>query len=521
MQVAYVQGEGGIRRPVDGVKSEAQMMHSVLLSLLAAVTLPTTASPIAPAPIVASAEHRVRSGDPVIKVWTDWDQYSRGDNADVHVRTREDGYLIVMQADVDGRVRVIFPLDPGDDDYVRGGKDFKLVSRSGKGSFYVDGPGGMGMVYAAISAVPFRFNDFVQGDHWDYGALYDKSLDSDFENGFTVLVNKMSTGHFDYDVYRYEVLSQNSYASAPVTYAGPPVIYGGTGCWAMYNPYCLGGPLLYGGYGYGGPGVYFGYGWGAGFSIGFGFGYPGYGYGYGYGCCYGGYYGGYPYYGYPRYGYGYPYYGNGYGGRPYPYYGFKPGNPTGTGPTGIGYRPPIFGTPGSIGHTGTTIGTPYRPNGTTGTPGGLLGPAVGPRGGQVPATHTGYTLGGRGPAMRMPGSEPRHTDAPPYLGRRNPNGSGTNTGTQMAARPPRYQGPPRYEPGRSTGGARGGQPASAPRGGQPASAPRGGPSGPSYAPRGGGGSAPHYGTPSAPRGGGASAPASHPSGGGGGGHRVP
>jgi hypothetical protein len=495
------------------------MMHTVLFSLVAAVALPNSAAPAAPAaPIVASAEHRVRAGDPVIKVWTDWDQYSRGDNADVHIRTREDGYLIVMQADVDGRVRVLFPLDPGADDYVRGGKDIKLPGRNGKGTFYVDGPGGMGMVYAAISSVPFRFNDYAQNDHWDYGALYDKTLDSDFENGFTVLVNKMSTGHFDYDVYRYEVLAQSSYADAPVAYAGPAV-YGGSPCWGVYNPWCYGGPLLYGAgpyaYGYGAPFFGVGYGYG-GFTIGFGFGWGGYGYGYG-GCCYygGGYYPYYPGYGY-GYGYGYPHYGYPYYGSPYygsgyrPPYTFKPGNPAGTGGTGIGYRPPLTGTPGGIGHTGGT-GIGYRPP-TTGTPGGFLGPAVGPRG-HVPAVHTGYTLGGRAPALHTPASEPRHTttELPTIIGHRTPTGSngagGTNAGTQAAARPPRYQGPPRYEPGRSTPAAHGGQPAAAPRGGA---------SGPSVAPRSGGAPPARYSAPTsvAPRGGGYSAPASHPSGGG-------
>ncbi len=491
------------------------MMHSVLFTLLTAVTLPNSAAPAAP---VASADRHMRSGDPVIKVWTDWDQYSRGDNADVHVRTREDGYLIVMQADVDGRVRVIFPLDPGDDDFVRGGKDFKLAGRNGKGTFYVDGPGGQGMVYAAISSVPFRFNDFAQNDHWDYGALYDKSLDSDFENGFTVLVNKMSTGHFDYDIYRYEVIAHDSYASASTAYAGPTTVYGGSPCWGIYSPFCYGGPLLYGygPYGYGYPGAYFGYGyggWSFGFSFGFGCcgygGYPGYGYGYPY-------YGyGYPYYGYGYHpGYGYPYYGypgNGYG----PHYGFKPGNPMGTGGTGIGYRPPLTTTPGSsgFGHTGTTMGTPYRPQ-TTGTPAGFLGPAVGTHGGQVTATHAGFTLGGRGPALHTPTSEPRHMDAP-YLGRRNTSGNGQNGSPQSAQRPQRYQGPPRYEPGRNAPAPRGG--------GGPMTAQRGGPSGPASAPRGGGAPAPHYGGPSAPHGGGG-APAAHPSGGGGGGgmgHRVP
>ena len=235
-------------------------MHSALLALLASVTIPAAPAPVRPP--AATATTRAAHQSAVIKVWTEWDQYSRGDEANVSVRTRDDGYLIVMQADVDGRVRVIFPIDPGDDDFVRGGHDIKLKGRNGKGAFYVDGPGGMGMVYAAISPTPFRFNDFVQNDHWDYGALYDKTLDADFENGFTVLVDKMSTGHFDYDVYRYEVIAHTSYAEGGGGYAGPPV-YAGSPCWATpYDPNgCFGPNWIPGTYMYGGGPWGYGYGY--------------------------------------------------------------------------------------------------------------------------------------------------------------------------------------------------------------------------------------------------------------------
>ena len=476
------------------------MLHSALITLLAAATLP---SPAAPLPAVDR-----RSGpDPIVKVWTDWDEYSRGQSADVYVRTREDGYLIVMQADVDGRVRVLYPLDPGNDDYVRGGQEMKLPGRNNKGTFYVDGPGGTAMIYAAVSSVPFRFNDFVQGDHWDYGALYDKSMDSDFENGFTVLVDKMSTGHFDYTVYRYTVIAEASYAAAPMV-TGPPV-YAGSPCWATpYNPWCFGptwipGTYLYGpygawGYGYApavGFGVGYGYGgWSFGISFGwgccgYGYGYPGYGYGYGYP-----YYGyGYPYYGYGYPHYGYPYYGYGYG-APYSPYVPKGGYPGG--PTGIPYRPGVTPTPG-IGLT-----TPWRQPGGTGTVAttGGLGLAGA---GNVPhrtPTRTGWVLG-----------------RPTYA--HNPNGGRAGTTSQGAgtAGAPHWA-PPRYVPNAPRGGSVGGSPGGsaggyAPRG-TPTGAPVGGarPSGP--APRGAPASspAPRGSPPPAnpgPRSGGGKPPVSH------------
>jgi len=482
-------------------------MHSILLTLLATATFPAPALP--PAPV------RVTRADPVIKVWTDWEEYSRGQTADAHIRTREDGYVIVLQADVDGRVRVVFPLDPGDDNFVRGGHDISLAGRGGKGSFYVDGPPGMAAVYAAVSPVPFRFTDFMRGDHWDYGSLYDKSLDSDFESGFTAIVDRMSTGHFDYDIYRYRVEGQGSTASAMS--AGAPT-YVGSPCWvAPYDAFCGGptylpGPLYQSAFWGPGFGVGYGaYGWSVGLSFGmpyygygYGYGYPYYGYGYGYGNPYYGY--GYPAYGYP--GYGYPSgYGGYYGGSRY--YTAKPGVAVGV--TGVGYRPrgsaPVT-TAGGLGIGYKGVGA--RPVPTLGAPVGIAH--------RTPTYNgrpSGWTLGRPGASRPTTSTDPRR-----YGGENSGRGSYPQGGRNdpPAARAPRNE-PPRYAPEAHN---------AAPRG-QPEG--RGSPSAPSAPSGRGAPSAPsggHAPSAPAPRSGG-SAPASRPSsppshgggGGGGGGHRVP
>ena len=485
------------------------MMHSVLVTLLAAATISAPAAPAGPAH--ANVAHAARSahGTAMVKVWTDWEEYYRGQEATVHLRLRDDGYVIVMQADVDGRVRVIFPLDPGDDNFLRGGHDINLPGRGGKETFYVDGPAGTSFVYAAVSSVPFHFNEFVQGDHWDYGSLYDKSLDNDFENGFTALVNRMSAGHFDYDVYRFRVIGQTSYA-ADGGY-GPPVA--GSPCWATpWNPWCYGPNWLPGPYyggagpwwpGYADPwgGFYAGFGWGYGFGFGVGFGVPIYG-GCGYYCgAYygGGYYGG-GYYGRPYY----PYYGGGY----YPYYGgtyrgytYKAGNPGGVGVTGVGYRPRVPVT------VAGGFGTPYR------TPTAHSLPTLGSPAGierRTPGTRTGYTLG-RGGGRFGPTMDPHRGDG----------GSGyrrTST-SEPSPRGGGAQPPPRYQPGTGSEPRGRASPGSGATGSVPSPRAPSAPSGhPPSAPSGHPPSAP------APRSGG-NAPASHPSSppahSGGGGRRVP
>src|SRR6266700_7992387 len=125
------------------------MLLPLMLSLVGSALAPANA-----------ASARVVSDDPPIKVWLNHDNYYRGDKARVNVRLDDDGYLLVLRADADGRVRVLFPLDPGDDDFVRGGRDFELRGRGDRETFFVDDVRGTGTVLAARSATPFRYDRF-------------------------------------------------------------------------------------------------------------------------------------------------------------------------------------------------------------------------------------------------------------------------------------------------------------------------------------------------------------------------
>ena len=99
------------------------------------------------------------------------DQFNPGDRARVYVQTAQDGYLVVLHADPEGRIRVLFPLDPTDDDFVRGGKKFELRGRGDRDAFQVEPNDGSGTVIAAVSPDAFKFDDFVRNDHWDFRAL--------------------------------------------------------------------------------------------------------------------------------------------------------------------------------------------------------------------------------------------------------------------------------------------------------------------------------------------------------------
>ena len=188
----------------------------------------------APAPSGAAGT-AVRSNDPPVKVWLDQDNYRRGDKAHVNVQLGEDGYLVVLRADADRRVRVLFPLDPGDDAFVRGGRAIELRGRGDREAFSVDEREGSGLVLAARSVTPFKLDEFARGDHWDYRVLTARDAGDDKEQALLDIVQRMvPDGHVDYDAVNY-------------TAASPLAYYGGA-----YYPYSSSVGLGVG-YGFGWP----------------------------------------------------------------------------------------------------------------------------------------------------------------------------------------------------------------------------------------------------------------------------
>ena len=112
---------------------------------------------------------------PAIQIWLNNDRrFFPGDQGRVQVQTLEDGYLVVLHVDPDGHLRIVFPVDPTDDNFIRGGKKYEVRGRAGRETFDVDNRTGHGTIYAAVSKSAFRFDDFVLGDHWDYKTVPDR-----------------------------------------------------------------------------------------------------------------------------------------------------------------------------------------------------------------------------------------------------------------------------------------------------------------------------------------------------------
>ena len=208
--------------------------------------------PILLSMIAATAAVPAQEPEPTIRVTlSNEGQYLPGDRAKVQVITRDDGYLLVLQVSPEGRLRVLFPLDPTDDSYVKGGKRYLLLGRNGREGFTVDVPG-TGVIFAAVSLDPWRFSGYVQNAHWDYNALNTTTFD-DTEPQLVALAQGIAGGRFDYDVVNYTVASQvavteePTYVSGGVTVvdgcygcAAPVGVIYGTGyynTWGLYDPW--------------------------------------------------------------------------------------------------------------------------------------------------------------------------------------------------------------------------------------------------------------------------------------------
>jgi len=150
-----------------------------------------------------------QSTEPPVRIWLSEDgDFMYGDRARAFIQTREDGYVVVLQVDTEGRVRPLFPLQPGDDHYVRAGKKVEIRGHGGREAFVVDDTTGKGTVIAAFATSAFGFTDFERNAHWDYRALTDSTAIHDPEAALMDVVNRMQPAErFQYDLVTYVVSS--------------------------------------------------------------------------------------------------------------------------------------------------------------------------------------------------------------------------------------------------------------------------------------------------------------------------
>src|SRR5438128_12080194 len=176
-----------------------------------------------------------------IEVWTNRgdDPYASGQAARVYFRADQDAYVTVLRVDTDGRVRVLFPREPGEDNFARGGREYEIQGGYERDAFSIDDYPGVGYIFAVAATDPFVYDAFETGDHWDYRAIADGRVHGDPYVALTDLAQRILPADYrdwDYDITPYYVNRHYDYPRFLCydchTYVSYPL-------WSVYDYTCV------------------------------------------------------------------------------------------------------------------------------------------------------------------------------------------------------------------------------------------------------------------------------------------
>lgn len=234
-------------------------MLAPLVLAFAAVTAVSAAAPADPIRVTLSGGAR----------------YATGEAGRVEVRAGRDGYLLVLQAEPNGAVRVLFPLDPRDNTEIEADATYQLRDRAGRAGVVRASLSGQGMVIAALSPDPWDFAPVTRGNRWNATALRVDDRD-DLEYGLLDLAEKLAGGRVEHDAAAFSVEDWDDMQARRWGGGAPSYALGlgwgwGAGAWGAplwYDPFWGWGysPWAWGwgnGFGWGG-------GWGGGWGRGWG-----------------------------------------------------------------------------------------------------------------------------------------------------------------------------------------------------------------------------------------------------------
>lgn len=176
-------------------------LHKLIVASLLGASLTVTA----PAGTAASPPARRHEGSPPgIRLWTSHGEtYRRGERVRVFFRTEQDAFVTILRVDSDGRVRVLFPREPWEDNAVRGGATYDVPNYGSHDAFVVDDDPGVGYVFGVASGEPFAYEPFTSANHWDLDLVSDGGrIHGDPYQSIEELVQRIiPPGYTDYDTH--------------------------------------------------------------------------------------------------------------------------------------------------------------------------------------------------------------------------------------------------------------------------------------------------------------------------------
>ena len=97
-----------------------------------------------------------------VEIWTNHseNEYYDGDNVVLYFRANRDAFVSIYTIDTQDRVHLLFPSQPGQDNYVRGGETYRLPSYDDDFDLVVSGPAGTENVQIIASREKFPIPDW-------------------------------------------------------------------------------------------------------------------------------------------------------------------------------------------------------------------------------------------------------------------------------------------------------------------------------------------------------------------------
>ena len=125
----------------------------------------------------------VSAAAPEARIWLDRGVdpvLQPGEHVRVYFRANHDAYVALFHIDTGGRVQLLFPPSPDAPEWIRGGRDYRLL-RSGSPTWVVDEDPGMGYYFILTSTQPLDYGALgydPNGPGWDLSGV-DRRIRSD------------------------------------------------------------------------------------------------------------------------------------------------------------------------------------------------------------------------------------------------------------------------------------------------------------------------------------------------------
>jgi len=159
-----------------------------------------------------------RADRPMVQVWTNRGEspYPSGETVRVMFQTEQDAFVTVLQVDTDGRVRVLFPREPWEDNFARSRRVYEVPDAGAPSGFRADDDPGQGYLFAVAAPDPFRYHLLVASDQrWNYELIADGGrIRGDPYAALTDLAARMvpdGNRDWDYDIAPYYVQRHYDY----------------------------------------------------------------------------------------------------------------------------------------------------------------------------------------------------------------------------------------------------------------------------------------------------------------------